>query len=77
MVANPKIEMAGMLNNEDWVRICGIVKVDPSVTAKEEFLKQSPVPGYSANDELFEILYFEKGVVDIYSFTRDPEHFEL
>lgn len=77
MIENPKVEIAAMLNNEDWIRICGTVKQDTSVESKTEFLKQAPVPGYTPEDGIFEILYFEQGTVDIYSFSREPEHFEL
>lgn len=77
MIANPKVEIAGMLNNEDWVRVAGLLKSDPSLESKEAFLKQAPIPGYSANDGIFEVLYFEKGTVDIYRFSKEPEHFEF
>lgn len=77
MIENPKVEIAAMLNEEEWIRITGIVKQDTSVESKAEFLKQSPIPGYSADDNIFEILYFEKGFVEIISYSKAPEHFEI
>lgn len=77
MIANPKVEIAAMLNNEDWIRISGTVKPDQSTEAKAEFLRQAPIPGYTVEDGIFEILYFENGLVEIISFGKEPECFEI
>lgn len=77
MIANPKVEIAAMLNNEDWIRITGTVKSDQSAESKAEFLRQAPIPGYTVDDDIFEILYFEKGHVEIISFSKGPECFEI
>lgn len=77
MIANPKVEIAAMLNNEDWIRITGTVKCDPSAEAKAEFLKQAPIPGYRVDDGVFEVLYFEKGQVEVISFAKEPECFDI
>jgi len=77
MLANPKVEIAGMLDDERWIRVCGTVKVDSRVEAKEKFLKQHPLDMYKADDGIFEILYFTSGNVKIYSFSGEPESFEL
>lgn len=77
MIANPKVEIAAMLNNEDWIRITGTVKSDQSAKSKAEFLRQAPIPGYTVDDDIFEILYFEKGQVEIISFSKNPEYFEI
>lgn len=77
MVANPKVEIAAMLNDEDWVRICGVVKVDTTEFTQTEFLKQAPIPGYAVNDGRFEVLCFEQGTVEVHAFGREPERFEL
>lgn len=77
MIANPKVEIAAMLNNEDWIRITGTVKSDQSAESKADFLKQAPIPGYTVDDGIFEILYFEKAHVEIISFSKEPEHFDI
>ena len=78
MIENPKIELAGMLNVTDWVRLSGTIKRDESLSVKEEFLRQSPVPGQTANDGVFEVFYFVDGIVKIYpAYTSDPECFDL
>lgn len=77
MIANPKVEIAGMINNEDWVRVCGVVKADTTTFTQTEFLKQTPIPGYSVNDGTFELLYFEHGTVEVYLSSGKIESFEL
>lgn len=77
ILANPKVEICAMLGAEKWIRITGILKQDSSMETKQEFLKQSFVKTYKADDGIFEILYFEKGIVNIYSFSGEHESFEL
>ena len=78
MIENPKVEIAGMLNDTDWVRLSGTIKRDESLSAKEEFLKQSPVPGQAANDGIFEVFYFVDGIVKVYPlYSSEPECFDL
>lgn len=77
MVINPKIELTAMLGNDEWIRISGTVEVNPDTSAKEVFLNQCPIPGYKADDGIFEILCFTDGIAEIYSFNREPECFKL
>lgn len=78
MTANPKVELSGCLDAENWIRISGTVKTDPSLEAKTEFLRQCPLPMYRPDDGIFEVLYLEKGAVATQaSFTKAPEQFEL
>ena len=78
MIETPKVELAGMLNETDWVRLCGTIQRDENLTVKEEFLKQSPVPGHTADDGVFEVFYFTEGIVKVYPlYTSNPECFDL
>ena len=77
MLANPKVEISAMIKDDQWIRICGTVEQDTSTESKEEFLRQYPLPGYSAHDGIFEVFYFTKGTATISSFTAAPESFEI
>ena len=78
MIENPKVELAGMLNATDWVRLSGTIRRDEDLAIKEEFLRQSPVPGHTANDGVFEVFYFTEGLVKVYPlYTTEPDCFAL
>lgn len=77
MIANPKVEISGMLGEDKWYRICGTVINNPRFEAKCEFLKQSPIPMYTADDGIFEVFYFEKATVTVSSFEGEMEKFEI
>lgn len=77
MQANPKVEISGLLGEDKWFRINGIVKVDSRTEVRAEFLKQVPLPIYKADDGIFEVLYFESGTATISSFTGEPETFAV
>lgn len=75
MQANPKVEITGLLAQDKWFRISGTIKVDPRREAKEEFLKQVPLPMYKPDDGIFEVLYLENGTATVNTFTGEPEEF--
>lgn len=77
ILANPRIEISGMIGAEKWFRITGVLKVDSSYEVKKEFLRQSSLDIYKADDDFFEVLYFEKGKVDIFYFSGKRESYEL
>ena len=77
MINNPKVEISAMLGEHKWLRICGTVKPDSSIEAKAEFLKQYPLDMYKADDGIFEIFCFTEGTLTVYSYTENPEIFEI
>lgn len=77
MITNPNVEISAMLGAEKWIRIEGIIDYDPSMTAKEEFLKQCPLSRYRPNDGMFEVFFFRKGIVYINNFNGRTESFNL
>lgn len=76
MVENPKVEISAMAGGK-WIRLSGVVAVDPSMEAKEAFLQECPLPMYRADDGIFEVLYFVKGTASICSFDEPPITFAL
>jgi Uncharacterized conserved protein len=77
MIENPKVEISAMLGEDSWVRIAGTLKHDPRMSSKEEFLRQFPLEMHKADDGLFEVLYFEKAIMTIYTYTGAPEVYNL
>ena len=79
MIANPKTEISAMYKGGSWVRITGILKSDPRLSTKEEFLKQVPFLAtyYKADDGIFEALYFESGTMIIYPESGEPETYSI
>ncbi len=77
ILANPKVEISGMLGADKWIRITGVLERDENVETKKEFLRQYPLVMYEADDGVFEIFYFKEGTVDITSFRGQTESFNL
>lgn len=78
MIDNPKVEMSAMLGN-DWLRVTGTVRRDDSVEARAEFLRQCPyfADFHTADDGLFEVLYFDSGTMEVYSHEEGTIVIEL
>lgn len=76
IIANPKVQIAAMLDDWKWLRISGTLKSDPAQSSREEMLKQFPLDIYKADDGIFEVLYFTEGTVEIYDEDK-VESFEL
>ncbi|OAV72771.1 hypothetical protein Barb6_00843 [Bacteroidales bacterium Barb6] len=76
IIANPKVQIAAMLDDWKWLRISGTLKLDPAQSSREEMLKQFPLDIYKADDGIFEVLYFTEGTVEIYDEDK-VESFEL
>ena len=78
--SNPKVEICGLLKDESkWIRVTGVLKRDDRVIAKKSMLDSYPnLRGmYDENDDNTEVLYFEKGVATISSFTEEPKTIEF
>lgn len=78
MLANPKVELCGMLDGK-WMRLEGEVAVDARRAAREAMLDVNPSLKrmYSADDGLMEVLYFTKGTAVLSSFTAAPVTYTL
>lgn len=68
---NPKVEISAKKGG-NWIRITGTVVPDQRIEVKEKFLQECPLPMYKADDDIFEILYFEEISSIVYSFTEEP-----
>ena len=79
MMKNPKIEISGMNQKGEWIRITGEIANDERREVKELALELIPSLKrmYSVDDGIFETLYFTKGNVIISSFNKEPETFDL
>ncbi len=75
LMANPKCEICGMLEPTKWFRITGKLAHDDSNASRAEFLKQCPLPMYTADDGIFAILYFTEVSGTIESFDAPKEEF--
>jgi uncharacterized pyridoxamine 5'-phosphate oxidase family protein len=78
MMANPKVELSGVFSSEgktNWIRVIGEVAVDDNVETRAAFLEAclGLKSMYKADDDIFEALYFTKGVTTIYGFDSEPE----
>ncbi|MBN1468112.1 MAG: pyridoxamine 5'-phosphate oxidase family protein [Fusobacteriaceae bacterium] len=79
MMKNPKIEISGMNQKGEWIRITGEIANDERKEVKELALELIPSLKrmYSVDDGIFATLYFTKGNVIISSFNKEPETFDL
>jgi uncharacterized pyridoxamine 5'-phosphate oxidase family protein len=78
MLENPFVELSGTIDGR-WLRLEGKVAVDPRKEAKLAMLKACPSLNnfYSAEDNIFEVLYFTEGKATFYSYTSDPVEIPL
>lgn len=74
IMANPKVEISGMIGGK-WFRMHGTLVRNNTNEARAEFLKQCPLPMYTVDDGIFEILYFSEVSGTIESFTEPKETF--
>lgn len=78
MLKNPKVEISAMVGDK-WIRLSGKVTVDSRAEARAAMLEANPKLKnmYSADDGVFEVLYFTEATATIYSFTEAPEQIKL
>lgn len=76
--ANPNVEICAF-NKGTWIRIEGKLVLDDRVEVKKYILDQNPElrSMYNENDDNTAVLYFEKGIATIYSFTNEPKVIEF
>lgn len=72
--ANNNVEICAF-NGSEWIRVAGTLVRDDRVEAKQDMLDKYPeLQGmYSATDDNTEVLYFDKAVATISSFTAAPK----
>ena len=75
---NPNVEICAFKNGR-WIRVSGKLVRDDRYEAKVDMLDKYPsLKGmYQADDDNTEVLYFEKGVATISSFTEAPKTIEF
>ena len=76
--ANPNVEICAFKDGK-WIRISGNLIRDDRVEAKKYMLDMNPDlrSMYNENDDNTEVLYFEKGIATISSFTEEPKTIEF
>ena len=75
---NSNVEICAFKDGK-WIRISGNLIRDDRIEPKKYMLDQNPSlrSMYDENDDNTEVLYFEKGVATIYSFTEAPKVIEF
>ena len=75
---NNKVELCAFKDSK-WIRVSGTLKLDDRIEAKKDMLDHyENLRGmYSEFDDNTEVLYFEKGIATIYSFTHEPKVIEI
>lgn len=73
ILANPKIEISAMLN-DDWIRIEAVAVEDENLKAKESMLDAYPSlkAMYQADDGNTQVFYLKDATATISSFTKEP-----
>ena len=74
LLANPKAELSGMVDNK-WFRITGTLVRDDRVEARAAFLEQTPLDMYKPDDGIYEVFYFSELSGTLESFTEPKETF--
>ena len=79
MLVNPKIELSGMNNEGQWIRLTGLVSHDDRIEAKAFALEAVPFlkTMYSAEDGKFAVMRFESGSATISSVKGIIETFSF
>ena len=78
LLANPKIEISGMLGGE-WIRLSAEAICDERREAKTAMLEENPGLRalYNEDDGVLEVLYLKNAAVSICSFTAPPVQFSF
>ena len=79
MKKNGKVEICGM-HKGTWIRVEGTVKEDTRREARVAMMNDNTAAlssMYTVDDNLMTVFYFEQGTATIYSFTAEPQVFEL
>ena len=74
LMANPKVEICAMIGGK-WFRMAGTLVRDDRFEARDEFLRQTPIPMYKPDDGIYEVFYFSEVHGAIESFGGPKETF--
>ena len=74
MMANPKIEICGMLDGGKWIRVEAVAVEDDRVEPRQAMLDAYPnlKSRYGPDDGNNQVFYLTKATATIYSFTEEP-----
>ena len=75
---NSNVELCAYKDGK-WIRVSGNLILDDRIEAKKDMLDKNPsLRGmYNENDDNTAVLYFEKGIATISSFTEPPKVIEF
>ena len=75
---NSNVELCAFKDGR-WIRVSGNLIADDSIEAKKDMLDKNPNlrSMYDENDDNTIVLYFEKGIATISSFTEPPRVIEF
>ena len=75
LMANPKVEISGLVAQDTWIRVTGKAVRDDNDEARAAMLADPTGPSqlYKVGDGIFEVLRLEDAVCTKYSFTSAPE----
>ena len=73
--ANPKIEICGLLGNDQWIRVEATAVEDDRIEARRHMLDAYPSlkKMYRADDGNTEVLYLKNATATVFSFTEPPK----
>ena len=79
MLENPNVELSATNEQGDWIRVTAKAVNDGREEAKEAMLLEYPNirDMYGGNMGLFRVLFLEEATAGIYSFSGEPEFFEV
>lgn len=74
IMANPKIEICGLLDSEKWIRVEAVAVEDDRVEPRQAMLDAYPnlKSRYGPDDGNNQVFYLTKATATIYSFTEEP-----
>ena len=79
IIANPKISIAAMKPNRDWIRVIAEAVLDESEEVRDYLFEQSPRMRENYGDNLQEcaIFYLQQAICIINEAGKEPEQVEL
>lgn len=79
MIKNPNVEISATAEDGSWIRITGQAVVDNRDEAKQAMFAEYPNlrEMYAGREKLYQVLYIKNAKAAIYTFTGEPERFEL
>ena len=78
MMANPKVEICGMLPESNWIRLSAEAVADDTRESKSKMLEANPIltSMYNLDDGIFALVYLKNIKAKVESFMGEIESFE-